>query len=95
MISDSATIVRLEIQPSGRSVGRPAKKRWWMTAAVALALAAGMVLAAQQSGRADRFADPSDRELHPQWVPGSDVPMAVYLGANLAADAAVSPAPPR
>ena len=58
---------------------------------VATVLGAGFVLAAQSSGRADRLADPTDRERRPMWVPGDDIPMATYLDAGIE----VLQAPPR
>ncbi len=70
---------------------RPHRRHLLVTVAVTLALGAGFVLAAQSSGRADRLADPTDRELRPMWVPGDDVPMLTYLGAG----ADLPPAPPR
>ncbi len=45
----------------------------------ALILGAGLVLAAQGSGRADQSAAPTDRERYPMWVPGSEIPMATYI----------------
>lgn len=45
-------------------------------------LGAGLVLAAQDSGRADRYAVPTDRERVPTWIPGSDIPMMTYLGGG-------------
>lgn len=48
----------------------------------ALVLGAGLVLAAQGSGRADMSAQPTDRERYPMWVPGTDVPMAAYIESN-------------
>lgn len=56
----------------------------------ALVLGAGLVLAAQGSGRADPSVDPTDRERYPMWVPGTDVPMATYLESN-----SLPSAPPR
>jgi hypothetical protein len=44
-----------------------------------LVLGAGLVLAAQGSGRTDQSANMTDRERAPMWVPGADVPMAVYI----------------
>ena len=58
---------------------------------VATVLGAGFVLAAQSSGRADRLADPTDRERRPMWVPGDDIPMVTYLDTAMN----VLPTPPR
>lgn len=70
---------------------RPTKRHLLLTMAVAWALGTGLVLAAQDSGRAERFADPSDRERRPLWVPGEDIPMAIYLRSEVN----VPLAPPR
>lgn len=48
----------------------------------ALIMGAGLVLAAQGPGRADQSATVSDRERHPVWVPGTDVPMSTYIDAE-------------
>jgi len=45
----------------------------------ALTLGAGLLLAAQGTGRAEMGAAPSDEERQALWVPGSNVPMAAYL----------------
>ncbi len=74
-----------------RCQSAPQDRRFLITAAVALTLGIGFVLAAQSSGRADQFADPSDKERRPMWVPGEDIPMVTYLGAEFD----VLPAPPR
>jgi len=48
----------------------------WTTA---LALGAGLVLAAQGPGRAEMGAALSDEERQPLWMPGGNIPMAAYL----------------
>ena len=45
----------------------------------ALILGAGLVLAAQGSGRADQSATPTEKERYPAWTPGTNVPMASYV----------------
>lgn len=50
--------------------------------ATAAMLTAGLLLAAQESGRADRISSPTDRERQPLWAPGSDVPMVTYLSST-------------
>jgi len=44
----------------------------------ALVLGAGLVLAAQGTGRADQSIIPTDRERTALWMPGTEVPMSVY-----------------
>ena len=59
--------------------------------ATSLVLGAGLVLAAQSSGRSELAARPAALERHPLWVPGGEVPMAAYLHS----ESNVLPAPPR
>jgi hypothetical protein len=62
-----------------------------MATTTTLVLVAGLVVAAQTTGRAELSSQPTTLERHPLWVPGSDVPMATYLQS----DDASLPAPPR
>ena len=59
-----------------------------LTTAVALTLGAGLVLAASQDFKLGPSVDSLDRRS--AWVPGTDVPMLVYLGGRESL-----PAPPR
>lgn len=59
---------------------RKLRIRQWVTVAGSiLILGAGLVLAAQGSSRTDQSASVTDGERYPMWVPGTDVPMAVYI----------------
>jgi hypothetical protein len=66
-------------------------RRFLVVWSSALALAGGLALAAQGTGRAELDAVPSDVERQALWVPGGDVPMAAYLGSQRD----LSLAPPR
>ena len=54
-------------------------RKFFVVWTTALALGAGLVLAAQGPGRAEMGAATSAEERQPKWVPGGNVPMAAYL----------------
>ncbi len=59
--------------------GRQGIRQLVAVTCTALILGAGLVLAAQGSGRADQSAIPTDGERYPAWTPGTNVPMATYV----------------